>query len=189
MDYIPLLDLWLPILLSGVAVFIVSAIVWMALPHHKNEWKGLANEDAVMAALRGTAAGGYVFPYASSMDAMKDPAYVAKRQAGPAGFVTMLPSGGGLGMGKQLVQSFVFYLVVGIFVAYVASRAALPVGAHYLAVFRVVGTVAFLTHGFGVITDAIWFGKKWSNVVKHLADSLLYGLVTAGIFGTFWPDM
>lgn len=33
-----LLSLWLPILLSAAVVWIVSAIVWMALPHHKQDF-------------------------------------------------------------------------------------------------------------------------------------------------------
>lgn len=184
MEYIPLLDLWLPILLSAVAIFIVSAIVWTALPHHRNDWKGLPNEDALMNALRGTPPGHYGFPWAGP-EGWKDPAHQAKRAAGPVGWLTVLPSGN-RGMGPMLVQSFTLYLVIAIFAAYLASRTIAP-GAHYLTVFRLTATVAFLANGLAAVHDAIWFGRGWSQTFKHLADSLVYGLVTGGIFGTFWP--
>jgi hypothetical protein len=48
----PMLALWLPIVASGVALFFASWLAWMLLPHHKQEWTGLANEDAVMGAIR-----------------------------------------------------------------------------------------------------------------------------------------
>lgn len=62
----PMLSLWLPIVVAGVALFFASWLAWMVLPHHKKEWIGLANEDAVLGAIRsaGVAPGQYVFPYA-----------------------------------------------------------------------------------------------------------------------------
>ena len=59
--------------------------------------------------------------------------------------------------------------------------------ADYLAVFRLTGTVAWLAYGTGIIPDAVWFGRPWSAVVKHLIDALAYGLLTGGVFGWLWP--
>ncbi len=177
-------SLWLPIVLSAVIVFVAAAAVWMALPHHKNEWKGLSNEDAVRAALKGTAPGQYVLPYGTA-GAMKDPAYLKKRQEGPTAWLTVVPSGVA-GMGKPMALSVVYYLVVGIVVAYIASRTLGP-GTDYLHVFRVVGTVTWLAYGWGSVSDAVWFGRPWSSVFKQMGDSLLYALLTAGTFGWLWP--
>ncbi len=33
----PLLDLWLPIVVSAVIVFVASFLAWMVLPHHKGD--------------------------------------------------------------------------------------------------------------------------------------------------------
>jgi len=33
----------------------------------------------------------------------------------------------------------------------------------------------------------IWMGKPWSSVIKDLADALIYGLLSAGVFGWLWP--
>lgn len=183
---IPIASLWLPILLSAAIVFIASAAVWMLLPHHRGEWKGLPNEEAARAALKGTPPGQYVLPYAAP-DNMKDPAYLKKREEGPTAWLTVVPSGS-RGMGAQLAGSFVYYLLVSALAAYLAGRTLSP-GTPYLQVFRVVGTVTWAAYGWGVVTDGIWFGKPWSSVFKHLADALLYGLLTAGTFGWLWPKM
>ena len=68
-----------------------------------------------------------------------------------------------------------------------AQLATLVPGTHYLQVFRVVGAVSFLAYGFGSIPLGIWMGKPWSSVIKDLADALIYGLLSAGIFGWLWP--
>ena len=44
--------LWLPMLLSAVFVFIVSAIIHMVLKYHNSDYRQLPNEDAVRAAIR-----------------------------------------------------------------------------------------------------------------------------------------
>ena len=41
MAYLSLAALWLPILLSAVIVFVVSSILHMALPFHKNDYRQL----------------------------------------------------------------------------------------------------------------------------------------------------
>ena len=67
-------SLWLPILVSGVALFFASWAAWMLLPHHKPEWKGLPNEDAVMDTLRSANVppGQYMFPYCLQAGGMEE---------------------------------------------------------------------------------------------------------------------
>lgn len=180
-------SLWLAILLSAVIVWVASAVVWMALPHHKKEWKGLSNEDAARNALKGAAPGLYMIPFAHGPEAMKDPALQKKIQEGPLAYVTVRPPGD-IAMGPRLVQSFLFYVVVGIVVAYLTGRTLSP-GAEYLTVFRVAGTTAWIAYGFALIPESIWFGRPWSSTAKSLGDGLLYALLTGGVFGWRWPDM
>ena len=49
---VSLMQLWLPILLSAVAVFIVSSIVHMVLKWHASDYHGFSNEDEILAAIR-----------------------------------------------------------------------------------------------------------------------------------------
>jgi hypothetical protein len=181
---IPIMSLWLPIVLSAGLVFAASALVWMALPHHKTDWKALANEDALRAALKGAAPGLYRMPFGE----MNDPAFQKKLQEGPVAHLTVIPASAATAMGPMMLKSFVFNVIVSAGVAYLASRTLQP-GAEYLSVFRVAGTAAWFAYGFGVIPDSIWFGKPWSLTVKHLGDALLYALLTAGVFGWLWPAM
>ena len=66
-------DLWLPILLSSVAVFFASFLAWMVLPHHKSDWTKLANEPGFTGTLRsaGIKPGQYMFPYFADPGEMK----------------------------------------------------------------------------------------------------------------------
>lgn len=180
-------ELWLAILLSAALVWIGSAIVWMLLPHHRSDYKGLPNEEAARAVLgeQKLTPGQYNIPHLAARDELQQPEGQRKFDEGPVGFLTVLPNGVPP-MGKSMGLSFVYYLLIGIFIAYVASR-TLSAGAEYLTVFRLTGTAAFLAYGFAVIPDAIWFGRPWSAVAKNLFDALLYALLTAGVFGWLWP--
>ena len=101
------------------------------------------------------------------------------------GFLTILPSGPPA-MPKFLIQWFVYCLIIGFFVAYLTAHTVAP-GAHYLAVFRVAGTAAFLAYGLAHLSDGIWKGQMWGATIKEVIDGLVYGLLTAGTFGWLWP--
>lgn len=181
-----LTELWIPIIVGGLAVFVVGALVWTALPHHRKEWRGLANEDAVADALRaGTAGPGlYHMPHAADRKEIGTPEFVAKMSRGPIAFITVAP-GGAPAMGPMMLKNAVANIVVATFVAYVAWH-AIPDGAEYLHVFRIVGTVTFMAYAFGSITDSIWFGRPWGSYFLQAFDALLYALVMAGVFGWLW---
>ncbi|HET7294445.1 MAG TPA: hypothetical protein VFM88_18620 [Vicinamibacteria bacterium] len=184
---VPLSSLWLPILLSAVLVFVASSIVHMVLGLHRSDYGKLANEDAVLEALRGAgvAPGTYTFPCAANPKDMSTPEMLEKYKKGPVGILNVIPSGPPA-MPKLLGQWFAFSVLVGVFAAYLAGRALGP-GAHYLAVFRVVGTVAFLAYLSTHATDPIWKGERWGIALKHAADGFVYALLTAGVFGWLWP--
>jgi hypothetical protein len=115
----------------------------------------------------------------------KDPAFVEKLKKGPVGMLTVFPRGS-IDMGRALALWAVYLVVVGIFVAYVAGRYLGP-EAHYLAVFRLAGTVAFLTYSGAQLPTSIWWGRPLGVTLKEIADGLLYALLTAGAFGWLWP--
>jgi hypothetical protein len=181
-----LATLWLPILLSAVIVFVASSLMHMLLKYHQSDYHQLPDEDTVRATLRAAnlSRGLYVFPFCTHKD-MKSPALMEKYKQGPVGFLSIVPNGPP-NMPKFLIQWFVFCLVVGVFVAYLAAHTLTP-GTNYLAVFRVVGTAAFLAYGVGNLSNGIWKGQTWSATIKEVIDGLVYGLLTAGTFAWLWP--
>jgi len=183
---VSLAALWLPILLSAVIVFVASSIMHTVLTYHRKDYKQLPDEDKLLAALRpaNLKRGTYVFPYCLPKD-MKTPAALEKYNQGPVGFMTIYRNGPPM-LPKFLVQWFIFCWVVGFFVAYLAAH-TIPRGEHYLGVFRVVGTAAFLTYGLSQLINGIWKGQTWSATITEVVDGLIYALLTAGTFGWLWP--
>lgn len=180
-------ELWKPIVFSGLAVFVLSALVWTVLPHHKKEWQRLSNEDDVLNAIRAgnPAPGLYSFPFASDMKEMGAPELIAKMERGPMGYLTIAPNGAPQ-MGPMMAKSLVYNIGIAFFVAYVAYHALAP-GADYLEVFRLTGTVGFMACALGSVSDSIWFGKPWKSWLLHAFDGLMYALVIGGFFGWLWP--
>ena len=183
---VPLTALLLPILLSAVIVFVASSIIHMVLQYHRSDYRQLPEEDKLLAGLRpaGLKPGLYIFPFCTHKD-MKSPALQEKYKQGPVGMLTVFPSAPPA-MPKFLGMWFAYCLLIGYFVAYLTGRTVMP-GAHYLAVFRVAGTAAFLAYGLGPLVNGIWKGLPWSVVLKESFDGLIYSLLTAGTFGWLWP--
>ena len=182
-----LFALWLPILLSAVVVFIVSSIFHMFSPWHKSDYPRLENEDKVMDALRplNIPPGDYMVPRPVDMKDMRSASFMEKLTKGPKVIFTIMPSGRP-SMAPNLIGWFLYCVVIGIFAGYVAGR-ALPVGAVYLRVFRFVGTVSFVGYSLALWQMSIWFSRSWLSTFKSTVDGLIYGLLTAGVFGWLWP--
>ena len=183
-----LASLWLPIVLSAVFVFVLSSVIHMMLGYHANDVVGVPDEEAARKAIGGLKIppGDYAVPRPTNMAEMKNPAFTEKLTQGPVVYLTVLPNGP-INMGKNLVQWFLYSLVVSVFAGYIASHALGP-GAHYLAVFRYVGAVAFAGYSLGLLQNSIWWSRKWSATLKSVFDGLLYALFTAGTFGWLWPS-
>ncbi len=179
--------LWLPILLSAVAVFVASSILHMMSPWHKSDYPAVPNEDAVRSALGPLAIppGDYMVPRPGSRADVKSAEFMEKVKSGPNVIMTVLPNGP-WSMGQSLSLWFAYLVVVGIFAAYVAGR-ALPAGTEYLQVFRFVGTVAFVAYSIALWQMSIWYHRAWSTTIKATVDGLIYALLTAGFFGWLWP--
>src|SRR5213592_1041426 len=113
-----LLPLWLPILLSAAAVWIVSLIVGMALPHHKQDFIGLADEDDFMNSIRrsGIKPGNYLFPDFRGRQAMKSEKVQKALNEGPVGHLSVWQTP--LTMGDKMVGTFIVYLVASTLIAY-----------------------------------------------------------------------
>lgn len=183
---VPVTSLWLPVVLSAVLVFVVSSLIHMFTPWHKGDVRGVSGEAEAMEALRRLklAPGDYVMPYAGSTQAMKDPSFRARLEAGPAVLLTVWK--GTTSMAPQLAGWFLYSVLVSVFAGYIAG-AALPMGSPYLDVFRFAGTTAFAGYSLALMQNSIWWRRGWGFTLRSMLDGLLYACLTAGVFGWLWP--
>ncbi len=180
--------IWIPIVLSAVAVFVASFIVWTLLPHHKADWSGIPGQDQIQKLMRdhNVGPGQYAIPYAPDPKDLQDPDVKKGFDQGPVGFF-YVQNPGVPAMGGRILAMFIFQLVVSLTVGYLASR-TLAVGTDYRQVFRFTSTIAFLAYGASSVQDMVWFGHSRAHTFKVLLDALAYGLITGGFFGWLWPN-
>ena len=183
----PFGSLWLPVVVSAVAVWLVSAVLHMVLKYHRADYRQLSNEEGVGQALRpaASAPGVYIIPHCDDMSQMKDPAVLKRYEDGPVAIITVMRNGLP-NMGKHLGQWLAFCLLVSFVTSYVA-RHSLDPGAAGMEVLRLTGTIAFIGYGFGYFQDSIWKGIPWSNSLRGILDAAVYALVTGLVFRFLWP--
>ena len=180
-------SLWLAVVASAVAVWILSAVLHMVLKYHRADYKPLADEAAVGDALRkaAPAPGLYMMPYCTDGSQMKDPAVIKKFEDGPIAMVTVMRNGRPA-MGKNLLQWLLYCFLASFVAAYVARHTLHP-GDDGLLVMRITGAVAFAAYAFGNLQSSIWAGVPWSNAVRGLIDSVVYSVATGFVFRWLWP--
>jgi hypothetical protein len=177
--------LWLPIVVSAVLVFVLSAISHMAVPFRRTEWAHLPVQGAIQEALRGTRPGLYAIPSPADLSQRGQPEHLKAVAEGPTAWLALVPPGP-MNMGRSLGLSLLMNLFVSLVVAYLAAHVLGGV-PHYRAVFRVVGTVGFLAYAVGPVYEGIWFWKPWRSFAMGTLEALAYGLAMAGTFGWLWP--
>src|SRR5262245_18383916 len=177
---------WLPNLLPSAAVWIVAAVVWMALPHHKPDFIRLADEDGFMDHIRrsGIKPGNYVFPDFRDREAMKSEKVCKALEGGPVGHLSVWPTP--QTMGGKMVATFIVYIVGSTFIAYL-TRVALPGPATFSKVFQVAATAGILAYSFSFIPNAVWFGAYRRTIVANIIDGIVYVCITGAFFAWLWP--
>lgn len=180
-------ELWIPIVVSAVLIFIASSLVHMVFKWHNSEYHKLSNEDAVRAALR---AGNpqpaqYAVPHCADMKDLATPEMQQKFVEGPIAWITVRPSGPPK-MGGALGAWFVYLLFINLIAAYVAQR-SLQEPATFNQVARVVGSISLLAYAGGSVQMGIWMGKPWSSVMKDILDAVIYAVIAGAVFGWLWP--
>ena len=182
-----ILQLWLPILATAVFIFIASSLIHMVFKWHNADYKKLANEDDVRAAIRAgsPAPGQYVLPHCLEMKEMQGEAMMKKFVEGPNALLTVRKNGAPT-MGTALILWFLFTITVAVFASCLALGAfGLKGDARHAG--HLVGMTSFLAYAGGGITQGIWMGKPWGSVAKEVLDALIYGTISALTFMWLWP--
>ena len=182
-----LVQLWLPILVAAVSVFVASSLIHMVFKWHNSDYQKLGNEDAVLAAIRAANArpGLYVLPHCSDMKDMQSEDMQRKFREGPVGFMT-LKRPGPPAMGRALMQWFVFNLVIAVVVGAIALRLyGLHGDAHRAAC--TAAAISFLAYSGSSVQAGIWMGKPWISVAKDLLDGAIYAVASGAAFFFLWP--
>lgn len=180
-----LLELWLPILVCTACVFFCSFLVWAVLPLHFKDWIHLEDDKLIENAIKplNLKPGKYLFPDANCNKAMRDPAFVARYEAGPRGELIIQPKPN---MGVNMALTALVFLCVTTIIAYLGSE-VLPKGAPFLRVMQITGTAGVLAYCFAFIPNAIWFKHGTHSTIMNILDGVLYGIVTGVVFGWLWP--
>jgi hypothetical protein len=181
-----LAHLWLPILVSGVVVFALSAATHMLLPWRKTEWGRFAGQDALQASIAGLRPGQYGFPACPDPEKpMMTKEWMERWARGPSGWLVVAPAGP-FNMARSMVQSFLAYLAISFLTAYVASLSLGP-ATPTLTVVRVFSTIGVLANGVSTIFNSIWYHRPWRVYAMDLFDAFVYGFAMAGVFALLWP--
>ncbi len=177
-----LTSLWLPIVVSSVALFFASFLSWMVVPIHRKDWVKLEKEDDFMKAVGelGILRGSYMFPGCETPAEMKSEEYKKKWEAGPSGIITVFSK---VSMGKNLVLTLLYFLAVSFCLGCLATM-AIERGAEFVDVFRFVTMAGFMTYLAAIVQHAIWFH---SRIVGHVIESFVYAVITGALFGAMWP--
>ncbi|HLZ45112.1 MAG TPA: hypothetical protein VKQ05_05475 [Gemmatimonadales bacterium] len=180
--------LWLPILVSAVAVFVFSSVIHMTPLWHKNDYPRYTNEDRVLDALRPIAIppGDYLMPRPANPAEMRSPEFKEKMKRGPAVLLTVMPPWSG-SMASNLVQWVVYCLVVSVFAAFIAGSAVPPGVAPFVAICRYAGVTAFVGYTLALWQMSIWYRRAWAMTFKATVDGLIYALITCAVFTWRWP--
>lgn len=200
MDF--LTHLWLPIVISGVVVWIASFLAWMVVGHHKKDRDAIpgGREQEFMDTITrmNIGPGNYGFPDFCQHDKLprkeKMEALKALYDRRPMGALRVW---GEMNMGMNMLLTFLYYLVTSAVIAYL-GWAALPHGSStpaapengapmFWKVFQVLGTAGILAYCFASFPNDIWFQKKRRAMAMDWIDGIVYGLITGVIFAWLWP--
>lgn len=189
MDF--LTNLWLPIVLSGVGVWIASFIAWMAIGHHKKDRDAIPDgrEQEFMGTITrlNIRPGNYGFPDFCQHDSLprgeRMEALKALYDKHPQGLLRVWAP---TNMGLNMLLTFLFYLVTSAAIAYL-TWAALGRGASVGKVVQVAGTAGVLAYCFATFPHDVWFQKKRRAMAMDWIDGIVFGLITGAIFAWMWP--
>lgn len=180
-------EYWLAIIVSSIAIWLASSLLWAVLPWHRKDYSKLINQTDVQDALGKTmpTPGLYSIPFMSTIKEMEHAEIKTMIDKGPLALITILPADT-FNMGKRLSLWFLLNLAIASIIAILIEITTLGIPVddhrHFGVVIHIAGLVTLLTYGGAYITEGIWFSRTWKVVAKYLVDALIYAVITTICF-------
>jgi hypothetical protein len=176
-------------IVGGVVLFIWSARAWTVLPIHKSSIHSIANEDAVIGALKGNigAKGVYLFPAmpgsAGDMPTESAPGATElaarKMQQGPVGLIVYDPHGMDPFMASQFIVGLILDLIAAFLAAWLLSRST-AMASPYMARVMFCGVLGIFVSFVSWLPGWNWMGYPMDYTTAMVADSI-FGWLIAGL--------
>lgn len=167
---------------AAVVLYVWYALAWMALPHHKPDFRPVpspqALEDALLAAK--LSPGLYMLPHMDQFEGgCKNPALEARCQAGPnAMIVSSAP--GPMMKGSAFLYGFLLNVAQALALGLIL-RGAAPAFSGLGPTVGVAALLGLVTSGGPHLAQAIWMGfpsrHAWMGVVDSVVGYAAMGLV------------
>ena len=179
-----LTDLWLPILITTIVLWISSTVAWMVMPHHFGDRRKIDCEDELMQFVeqQNIAAGNYMFPYPEKASDMNKPEHMQRYAKGPRGTLNVYNA---VPMPVNVGLTVLYFAVTVSIIAYITHVACQTAdnSTDFMRVFRISGTIGMLTYASNNVLNRIWFRQRvWTDMV----DGIVYGFLLGIIFASLW---
>lgn len=189
-----IIPLGLPIVLSAIAVFLVSMFKRQLMPWYRGHLRSLPNEAAVADALRGTEAGEYRIPFAGTIADVRSADFHERIARGPVALVSVWPGAAQLPFRRTAGTFFGVQLGYLLLISWLAGHTAHDAlglhGEHTTTwhIAHTVGLTAFAGYGFGLSQLSLLGVRGWRTWLAGFVEALVYAAITAAIFVWLWPS-
>ena len=177
---------WMPILASAAAVWVASAIAWMAINHHADDMKSLTPDAesklSNLVKAHNIAPGVYGYPDFKKCKGQSPEERKAAMKE-PMGILRVWKP---INMSRPMILSFLFYIFIGVLIAYLGTAAGIPAVGPFSHAFRVFGTAGVLAHACGGVVCNMWFQESRRAMILNFVDGVVYGLITGAVFAALW---
>ncbi len=179
-----LVELWLPILVSGGALFFTSYVLRMILPLHTQDRTQLNEEREFIEFLvsQKIQPGNYAFPHPATNNPLGESNFDKRFSIGPRGLIDVydFPN-----VGVNLFLTLLYFVITTALIAFACSEAFWgwdPSAITFWRIFRVISLISLMTHTSALIMHGIWFRR---HLIADCTDGLIYGAITGFIFAWF----
>jgi Flp pilus assembly protein TadB len=186
----PWIVLWVPVVVSTAAMFMLSFVFWAALNVHAGDHDHIPNskENELRDALArlGIGPGSYMFPKAMNHAEASSNEFQGQFFVKPSGTMMIFRKPN---MALNMLATAMLFLVICLGVAYVAhlTLAKAPAAASFWQVFRVVFTILFLGCSIHPLINQVWFQSKGRTKVLTVIEGACYAAAAGLVFAWLWP--